>query len=240
MGSRYERNILVKDFGAAGQAALQNARIGVLGAGGLGSPILYYLAAAGAGYLKVVDFDAVEESNLQRQILHDTARIGRRKAESAARTLRTLNPEITVDAICERVGKHNAARIFGDVDVVVEASDNMETKFMLADYCETSGQPLVWGSAVGMQAMVTTFTSRPLAADPSGKTATLRELYPQFPDPQTTPTATTQGVLGPLVGVAGSLMAMEVIKIVCDTPGVLVRRLALVDVRETGVRLVEF
>ena len=111
MGSRYERNILVKDFGAAGQAALQNARIGVLGAGGLGSPILYYLAAAGAGYLKVVDFDAVEESNLQRQILHDTARIGRRKAESAARTLRTLNPEITVDAICERVGKHNAARI---------------------------------------------------------------------------------------------------------------------------------
>ena len=240
MGSRYERNILVKDFGATGQAALQNARIGVLGAGGLGSPALYYLAAAGAGYLKVVDFDAVEESNLQRQILHNAARIGCNKAESAASTLRDLNPEISVEAVSQRVDADNMERIFRDVDVVLEASDNMEAKFLLADYCQASGQPLVWGSAVGMQAMVTTFASHPLAADPSGKTATLRELYPQLPDSQTTPTAATQGVLGPLVGVAGSLMAMEAIKIVCGIPGVLVRRLALIDVRETGVRLVNF
>ncbi|MDO5049548.1 MAG: HesA/MoeB/ThiF family protein [Actinomycetaceae bacterium] len=238
MTTRYERNIAIRDIGETGQAALKGARVGVLGAGGLGSPVLYYLAAAGFGFIRVADFDVVMESNLQRQVLHSTARLGENKAESAAKTLRALNPEIEIDPIKEVVTGENVARIFADVDVVVEASDNFEAKFLLGDYCADSGQPLVWGTAVGLNAMVTTFASRPLT--PSGPTATLRELYPQIPPVDVTPTAATAGILGATVGVAGSLMAMEVIRIVTGMPNALVRRLALIDMREPGMRVTTF
>ncbi|MDO5035312.1 MAG: HesA/MoeB/ThiF family protein [Actinomycetaceae bacterium] len=240
MAYRYERNILIPSFGEAGQEALHSARVGVLGAGGLGSPVLYYLAAAGVGYLKVADFDDVEESNLQRQILHDTGRIGMNKAASAAKTLRAINPDIVVEEVPARITSANVKEVFGGLDVLIEASDNFEAKFMLADYCAKSGQPLVWGSAVGMHAMVSTFTTTPLAGDETQKTATLRDLYPTMPPAEETPTAATSGVMGPLVGVAGSLMSMEAIKIIANMPGTLVRRLALIDLREPGMRIVEF
>jgi molybdopterin/thiamine biosynthesis adenylyltransferase len=238
--TRYERNIALKDIGPEGQLALQNARVGVLGAGGLGSPALYYMAAAGVGFIRVVDFDSVEESNLQRQILHNTPRVGQNKAESAAKTLRDLNPDVEIDPISKVVTADNVARIFADVDVVIEASDNYEAKFLVGDYCAESGQPLVWGTAVGLNAMVTTFASRPLASDPEKKTATLRELYPEIPPAEHTPTAASAGILGATVGVAGSLMSMEAIRLITGIPGTLVRRLALIDMREPDIRITNF
>lgn len=239
MSNRYERNLLIPDIGEAGQAALKRARVGVLGAGGLGSPVLYYLAAAGVGYLRVADFDAVEESNLQRQILHNTERLGTNKAVSAARTLTALNPDVEVDAVAQRVTASNVDEVFGGLDVLVEASDNMTAKFMLGDFAAVTGQPLVWGSAVALHSMVTTFCTTPLPYA-GNKTATLRDLYPEIPDPETTETADSAGVLGPLVGVTGSLMSMEVIKIVTNMSGVLVRRIALIDLREPSMRIVGF
>ncbi len=238
--TRYERNIAIESIGPSGQRALRNARVGVLGAGGLGSPALYYLAAAGVGFIRVVDFDVVEESNLQRQILHNTPRLGQKKAESAAQTLRDLNPDVEVDPVCEFVTPDNVASIFGDVDIVIEASDNYDAKFLLADYCAESGQPLVWGTAVGLNAMVTTFTSRPLPFDPDKKTATLREIYPEIPPAEHTPTAASAGILGATVGVAGSLISMEAIRLITAMPGSLVRRLALINMREPSIRITNF
>lgn len=238
--NRYARNIAIKDIGPAGQEALKHARVGVLGAGGLGSPILYYLAAAGVGFLTVADSDVVDESNLQRQILHSTPRIGQSKALSAKQTLEALNPDVTVEAVTEHVTEQNVANIFGNLDIVVEASDNFEAKFLLGDFCAETGQPLVWGTLVGLNAMVTTFVSRTPPAYPDTKPVTLRDLYPHMPDPASVDTAKEKGVLGAAAGIAGSLMAMETIRLITSMPNPLIRRLALIDAREPGMRVTNF
>lgn len=199
---RYERNVLVPGFGEAGQERLARTCVLVVGLGGLGSPAAYYLAAAGVGTLGLVDPDCVSLSNLQRQILHSTCRVGEPKTQSAAETLAALNPEIQIDSYQIKLTPSRAADLIGRFDVVVEASDNFETKFLVNDTCLELNKPFVTAGILAL-------SGQALFVVP-GQSPCLRCMLPDVP--KEAPTTAELGVLGPAPGVLGSIEALEVIR----------------------------
>lgn len=223
---RYARHIVLPEIGGPGQQKLKAARVLVLGAGGLGAPVLQYLAAAGIGTIGIVDDDTVSLSNLQRQVIHDTGSVGVAKVESAAKTIDRINPHVVVKAHNLRLAQDNAASLIADYDVVVDGSDNFTTRYLLADTAAIVGRPLVTGAMGRFDGTVTVLM--PYAKDAEGNpNPSYRDLFPEAPPPGTIPTCAEAGVLGVLPGVIGSLQAMEVIKLITGIGEPLVGRLLL-------------
>ena len=206
---RYARHLLLPQVGAAGQLRLLEAGVLVVGAGGLGSPILMYLAAAGVGRLGFVDFDDVDLTNLQRQILHATPDVGRPKTDSAAERLHALNPEVVLEPYREQLSRHNAREIVGRYDLVIDGSDNFPTRYLVNDACVLEGVPLVYGAISQFEGQVSVFH----ADTEAGLGPCYRCLYPEPPAPGTVPSCAEAGVFGVLPGIVGSLMASEAIKL---------------------------
>lgn len=211
---RFARHDPIPAMGVVGQRRLRAAKVCVVGAGGLGSPALLYLAAAGVGTIGIVDADAVELVNLQRQVLHSTAGIGVAKAVSAAAALTALDPGIDITVHEVRLTEENAEQVLAAYDLVVDAVDNYPTRYLIADTCTALGIPVVWGAVRVTRAQVSVFWSRPRSSEGSPTAITLRDLYPEPPDPSTWVTAATVGVLGAMCGQVGALMANEAIKLI--------------------------
>ena len=231
--SRYSRHLLMPTIGELGQRRLLASRVAVVGAGGLGSPSLLYLAAAGVGRLTVIDDDRVEESNLQRQVIHASTDIGRPKVDSALERVRALNPDVEVVGVTEHLDEANAAGILADHDLVLDGSDNFETRYAVADACADLGVPLVWAAVYRTEAHLTVFW--PAAPDAAVATG-LRDLFPEPPAPGTVPACGDAGVVGPLVGQVGSMMATEAIKLITGVGRPLLGRLLFIDVLSSTQR----
>ncbi|MFT4197364.1 MAG: molybdopterin-synthase adenylyltransferase MoeB [Pseudoxanthomonas sp.] len=206
---RYSRHLRLPQVGEAGQQALQRASVLLVGAGGLGSPAAYYLAAAGVGSLRIADDDLVERSNLQRQVLHTEARIGTPKVESAAAALTALNPRVRVQAVRERVTSANVERLLDGVDLVLDGADNFPVRYLLNDACVKLGKPLVYGAVQQFEGQVSVFD----AGRRRGLCPCYRCLFPQPPPPQFAPDCSAAGVLGVVPGVIGVLQASEALKL---------------------------
>ncbi len=227
---RYSRHILLPEVGDVGQAKLLKSKVLLLGAGGLGSPAALYLAAAGVGTLGIADADVVDASNLQRQILHATSRVGMPKVESAAKALQDLNPDVKVIGHEERVTSANVERLFNDYDVVVDGTDNFPTRYLVNDASVFLGKPVVHGSIFRFDGQCTTFMPESAAKKlgvPSGPC--YRCLYPEPPPPHLAPSCQEAGVLGILCGIIGTLQATEAIKILLGKGDLLVGRLLTYD-----------
>ena len=219
--TRYSRHLLLPEIGLAGQLKLKAARVLVVGCGGLGCPVLQYLAAAGVGTLGLLDFDTVDESNLQRQVLYGTADVGRPKAVVATEKLRAQNPFIKLHAHQVLLSAANALELFGGYDMVLDCSDNFATRYLVNDACVLLGKPLVFGAIFKFEGQVTVFNYQ------SGPT--YRCLHPVPPAPGEVPNCAQIGVLGVLPGLLGTLQATEALKIILDVGEVLSGRLLLVD-----------
>ncbi|MDH5821450.1 molybdopterin-synthase adenylyltransferase MoeB [Luteimonas sp. RD2P54] len=206
---RYSRHLRLPEVGLEGQRRLQRARVLLIGAGGLGSPAAYYLAAAGVGTLRLADDDRVERSNLQRQILHTDARIGTPKVISAAATLSALNPRTTIEAVAERVTSANVERLLEGVDLVVDGADNLPARYLLNDACVKLGKPLVYGAVHRFEGQASVFD----AGRRRGGAPCYRCLFPEPPPPEAAPSCAEAGVLGVLPGVIGLIQATEAIKL---------------------------
>ncbi len=202
---RYSRHLLVPEVGEQGQFKLLDSRVLLIGAGGLGSPAAYYLAAAGVGTMGIIDADVVDESNLQRQILHNTKRIGQYKAESARETIEALNPDVKVVTYIERLDETNVERILADYDVVVDGTDNFPTRYLLNDAAIRTNTPVVHGSVFRFEGQLTIFKPH--------EGPCYRCLYPEPPPPSLAPSCAEAGVLGVLPGIIGLLQATETIKL---------------------------
>ena len=227
---RYARHIVLREVGGPGQAALKRARVLVIGAGGLGAPVLMYLAAAGVGTLGVVDDDAVSLSNLQRQVIHATSDIGRPKVESAAAAIARLNPHVTVDAHAMRLDAGNALDLIRRYDLIADGSDNFSTRYLVSDACFLAGKPLVTGAVGAFDGTLTTIRAH--ERDATGRrNPTYRCLFPEPPPPGTVPACAEAGILGALTGVVGSLMALEAIREIVGFGEGLVGRLLMLDAR---------
>jgi molybdopterin/thiamine biosynthesis adenylyltransferase/rhodanese-related sulfurtransferase len=206
---RYSRHLRLPEVGLGGQQRLQSARVLVVGAGGLGSPAAFYLAAAGVGTLRLADDDVVDRSNLQRQILHTDARIGQPKVDSAAAALSALNPGARIEAVRERVTGANVETLLDGVDVVVDGADNFPVRYLLNDACVKLGKPLVYGAVHRFEGQVSVFD----AGRARGVAPCYRCLFPEPPPPEAAPNCSEAGVLGVLPGVIGMLQATEVLKL---------------------------
>jgi adenylyltransferase/sulfurtransferase len=227
---RYARHIVLREVGGPGQQRLKAARVLVVGAGGLGSPALLYLAAAGVGTLGVIDDDRVSLSNLQRQVIHATGDVGAPKTESAAAAIRKLNPNVSVKTHAKRLDAGNALELVAAHDVVLDGSDNFATRYLVSDACFLAKRPLVTAALGVFDATLTTIRAHENGAD--GKpNPTYRCLFPAAPPAGTVPTCEEAGVLGALAGVAGSLAALEVIRAIVGFGEGLVGRLLMIDAR---------
>ena len=227
---RYARHIVLREIGGPGQARLKAARILVVGAGGLGSPVLQYLAAAGVGTLGIIDHDSVSLSNLQRQVLFATDDIGRDKVEAAADALAKLNPHVALEHHPKRITAENAERLASSYDAVVDGSDNWTTRYAVSDACFRAKRTLITGSVGTFDGSVTVL--KPHESRPDGQpNPTYRCLFPAPPPDGSVPTCAEAGVLGALTGVVGSLMALETIRTIVPFGEGLVGRLLLVDAR---------
>ncbi|GAA1844225.1 ThiF family adenylyltransferase [Brevibacterium marinum] len=203
--ARYARQIRLNGFGPQSQAALLRSHVLVIGAGGLGSPVLTYLAAAGVGRISILDPDTVELSNLHRQFIHSEASVGARKVDSAKDSITELNSSLDIVTYPMLLTPDNALELVGTADVVIDGSDNFATRYLANDACEILDKPLVWGTILGFDGQVAVFDTT--------RGATLRDLYPVVPAPGSVPDCATAGVLGALCGSIGSAMAMETIKV---------------------------
>ncbi|MBN8735913.1 MAG: molybdopterin-synthase adenylyltransferase MoeB [Xanthomonadales bacterium] len=222
---RYSRHLRLPEVGEAGQRKLESARVVVLGAGGLGSPAAFYLAAAGVGTLVIADDDVVERSNLQRQILHTDARIGMSKLDSAAHALHGLNPRVNLEGLPERVTSANVDALLDGADVVLDGADNFPVRYLLNDACVKLGIPLVYGAVQRFQGQVSVFD----AGRQRGRAPCYRCLFPQPPAPEDAPNCSEAGVLGVLPGVIGMLQATEAIKLILGIGEPLVGRVLMFD-----------
>jgi sulfur-carrier protein adenylyltransferase/sulfurtransferase len=218
---RYSRHLIMPEVGVEGQERLRDARVLCVGAGGLGSPLAMYLAAAGIGTIGIVDFDVVDESNLQRQILHGTSDVGRRKTESARETIAEINPHVNVELHETRLTSANALDILGRYDVIADGTDNFPTRYLVNDACVLLGKPNAYGSIFRFEGQASVF------CHPDGPC--YRCLYPEPPPPGMVPSCAEGGVLGILPGLVGVMQATEVVKLVLGVGEPLVGRLLLVD-----------
>jgi adenylyltransferase/sulfurtransferase len=219
---RYSRNILIDLIGEVGQARLLSSSACVVGAGGLGSPALAYLAAAGLGRLTLIESDRVELSNLQRQVLHVTGDVGLAKTESARRRLTDLNPDCRLDVVTERLGRGNIARLVGGTDVVLDCTDNFATRLLLADHCWRAGLTLVSAAARRFEGLL--MTLRPAPGNPC-----YRCFMPEAPPPEAAPGTEVVGVFGATPGVLGAQQALEAVKVLLDIGEGLERRVLIYD-----------
>lgn len=224
---RYARHIILPEVGGEGQRKLLDAKVLVVGAGGLGSPAALYLAAAGVGTIGLVDDDVVDLTNLQRQILHKTSDVGRPKTDSATETIAALNPGVDVVGIDERLDASNALRVLEPYDVVVDGSDNFPTRYLLNDACYLTQKPFVSGAIFQFEGQLTTFDRSRDAG------LCYRCLFPKPPAPGSVPNCAQAGVFGVLAGTIGTLQATEVIKLVCGIGEPLVGTLLLYDAMDT-------
>jgi adenylyltransferase/sulfurtransferase len=227
---RYARHLVMHEIGGPGQQALKRARVLVVGAGGLGSPALLYLAAAGVGTLGIVDDDVVSLSNLQRQVLHATADVGRPKTDSAAAAIAQVNPHVSVEVHPVRLTADNAEALIAGYDLVLDGSDNFATRYVVSDAACRAARPLVMGWLGVMDAGLTTL--RPFERSADGRpNPTYRCLFPEAPPPGTVPTCAEAGVLGALAGTVGAMMALEAVREIVGFGEGLVGRLLLIDAR---------
>lgn len=229
---RYARHLTLPGFGAEGQRTLRASRVLVIGAGGLGSPALLYLAGAGVGHITIIDDDVVDESNLQRQVIHRESDIGRPKAESAADAVRRLDSEASVTAIVGRLSVDNAEELFATHDVVLDGADNFATRYLSSDAAELTGTPLVWATILQFAGQLSVFWP--------GHGPMLRDFYPDIPDPGSVPSCAAGGVLGAMVGQIGSMMVVEAIKVLTGVGKVAVGKLVLIDALEATTRTLSF
>ena len=223
---RYSRHILIPDFGLDGQKKLKKSRALVIGAGGLGSPVLLYLAAAGVGTIGIVDGDVIEETNLQRQILFNTNQIGSSKTEKAAELLRLLNPHIIIKTHPVWLNAGNALAIFSDYDLIIDGSDNFPTRYLVNDACVILDKPLVYGSIFQFEGQVSVFN---LITPQGSRGPNYRDLFPEPPAPGLIPSCSEGGVLGVLPGIIGSMQANEAIKVLSGIGSTLSGRLYIFD-----------
>ncbi|RWM00404.1 MAG: molybdopterin-synthase adenylyltransferase MoeB [Mesorhizobium sp.] len=225
---RYARHIVLPEIGGPGQQKLKRARVLVIGAGGLGAPVLEYLAAAGVGTLGIVDDDTVSLSNLQRQVIHGSDTIGLAKTDSAAAAIMRINPNVRVEAHSLRLTDENAPPLVGRYDVVVDGSDNFETRYAVADACESEKKPLVTAAVGRFDGSVTVL--KPFESGADGKrNPSYRDLFPEAPPEGLVPSCAVAGIVGALTGVIGALEAMEAIKLITGIGEPLIGRLLLYD-----------
>ncbi|WP_154795596.1 ThiF family adenylyltransferase [Occultella kanbiaonis] len=223
---RLARHLMLPQVGEDGQRRIMAAKVAVVGAGGLGSPVLQYLAAAGIGTIAIIDDDVVERSNLQRQVLHTVADLGRRKVDSAAERITEIAPQATLIKHAVRLDAYNAEQYLAGYDVVLDGTDNFTTRYAVNDTCARLGIPLVWASIFQFDAQISVFWSRPPApATP----VTLRDLFPQAPPEGSVPSCAEAGVLGVLCGQVGSVMAAEALKLIAGFGEPLLGRVLVVD-----------
>ena len=220
MEERYSRNMLIKDFGEEGQAKLKAAKALVVGAGGLGSPALFYLTAAGVGTIGIVDDDVVNISNLQRQILHTTHDVGRRKTESAREKLVALNPDVNILLYSDRFTEENAERIISEYDFVVDSCDNYATKLLINDICVKMKKPYSHGAVVSMRGEVMTYVPG---------SACYRCVFEMPPEDGVQPTSEQTGILGSVAGIVGSIQATETIKYLTGMNSLITNRILIID-----------
>ncbi|MGN0127216.1 ThiF family adenylyltransferase [Glutamicibacter soli] len=230
--ARYSRHLTLPGVGEEGQRRIAAARVLVIGAGGLGSPISSYLIAAGVGTLAVMDDDTVELSNLQRQIMHRQSDVGARKVDSVPRLAAQLNDQVQVVPLGQRLTPDNALELFAGYDLVIDGSDNFATRYLSNDAAELTGTPLVWGTLFQFSGQVSVFDPR------TGPM--LRDLFPEIPDADSVPSCAEGGVFGALCGVVGSIMAVEALKLITGTGETLSGKLWLYDALSAGVRTLSF
>jgi adenylyltransferase/sulfurtransferase len=227
---RYARHIVLREVGGPGQAKLKAARVLVIGAGGLGAPVLLYLAAAGVGTIGIVDDDIVSLSNLQRQVIHTTPDLGLRKVDSAEAAIEKLNPHVKVEAHMMRLDAANALDLIADYDIIADGSDNFATRYLVSDACYFAGKPLVTAAMGVFDGSLTTIRAH--ENDANGvRNPTYRCLFPEPPPPGTIPACAEAGILGALPGMLGSMMALEVMREIVGFGEGLVGRLLMVDAR---------
>ncbi len=205
--NRYARHIVLRELGGLGQKKLKDAKVLVVGAGGLGSPVLLYLAASGVGTIAVVDDDVVDNSNLQRQVIHKDEAIGTPKVLSAAEAMTAQNPFVTVVPYPRRLTEEDAAEIIGDYDLVLDGTDNFETRYLVNEVCVAQGKPLISGALSQWEGQLSVF-------DPASGTPCYQCIFPEAPAPGIAPSCSEAGVVGPLPGVVGTMMAAEAIKVI--------------------------
>src|SRR3954447_4970203 len=218
---RYSRHLIMPEVGMEGQQKLKAARVLCIGAGGLGSPLALYLAAAGVGTLGLVDFDVVDYTNLQRQIIHSTADVGRKKLDSAADKLKGINPYLNLKTFDTRLSSANAIELFRDFDIIADGTDNFPTRYLVNDACVLTGKPNVYGSIFRFEGQASVFWAE--------RGACYRCLYPEPPPPGLVPSCAEGGVLGVLPGIVGAIQANETIKLILGADDTLVNRLLLFD-----------
>jgi molybdopterin-synthase adenylyltransferase len=227
---RYKRQLVLKEIGGEGQQRLKASRVLVVGAGGLGSPLMLYLAAAGVGEIGIIDSDRVSLGNLHRQIVHDTESVGRAKTKSAAAAIERLNPHVAVRLYSTRLVPENALAIVGGYDIVADGSDNFATRYLVSDACFFANKPLVTAAVGIFDGTLTTIRAHERSADGTPNPS-YRCLFPEPPPPGTVPVCAEAGILGALTGVMGSLMALEVIREIVGFGEGLVGRLVMLDAR---------
>ena len=207
---RYNRQTILPEIGDEGQEKLKKAKVLVIGAGGLGCPILQYIATAGVGFIGIMDFDIIEIHNLHRQVLYTENEIGKEKSLVAKEVVSKLNPLIEVEAINAKLTKENASTIIQQYDVIVDGSDNFATRYLVNDTCVQFHKPLVYGSILKFEGQITVFNHN--------GSKNLRDLFPKMPDPKEVPNCNLNGVLGTLPGIIGTMMAHETLKLILELP----------------------
>ncbi|HVW40764.1 MAG TPA: adenylyltransferase/sulfurtransferase MoeZ [Amycolatopsis sp.] len=233
--ARYSRHLIIPDVGMDGQKRLKNAKVLVIGAGGLGSPALLYLAAAGVGTLGVIDFDVVDESNLQRQVIHGQSDVGKPKAVSAKESIAEINPFVNVILHTEQLTSANALDVFAGYDLILDGTDNFATRYLVNDAAVLLGKPYVWGSIFRFEGQVSVFWEDA----PNGRGLNYRDLYPEPPPPGMVPSCAEGGVLGVLCASIGSIMVTEAIKLLTGIGEPLLGRLISYDALEMKYREVK-
>jgi adenylyltransferase/sulfurtransferase len=231
---RYARHIILPEVGGKGQEKLLNSKVLVIGAGGLGSPAILYLAAAGVGTIGIVDFDVVDFSNLQRQVIHNTERVGTPKVESAKKTVEMLNPDVKVITYNTRISKENIMDIIKDYDVVLDGTDNFPTRFLINDACYFAGKPLVSAAMLRFEGQVSVFDYRNKEKSPC-----YRCLFPEPPPPGLVPSCQEAGILGSIGGIMGCIQATETIKLILGIGEPLVGKLLIMDALSMDFRKVK-
>jgi sulfur-carrier protein adenylyltransferase/sulfurtransferase len=233
--ARYSRHLIIPDLGVDGQKRLKNARVLVIGAGGLGAPALLYLAAAGVGTIGIVDFDVVDESNLQRQIIHGVADVGRSKAQSARDSIAAINPLVDVRLHEFRLEPSNAVDLFKQYDLVLDGTDNFATRYLVNDAAVLAGKPYVWGSIYRFEGQVSVFWEDA----PDGRGLNYRDLYPEPPPPGMVPSCAEGGVLGIICASIASVMGTEAVKLITGIGEPLLGRLMIYDALEMTYRTIK-
>lgn len=234
--ARYARHIAIPEFGLEGQKKLKNAKVLVIGSGGLGSPVLLYLAAAGVGTIGIVDFDVVDESNLQRQVLFSVEDVGKSKAWTAARRLKNLNPHINIQVHETRFSRENALELVRDYDVVADGTDNFPTRYLVNDACVLAGKVNVYASIFQFEGQVSVFN---YLFEDGSRGPNYRDMFPEPPPPGLVPNCAEGGVLGVLPGIIGSMQASEVIKVLTGVGEPLAGRLFLFDAASFTTRILK-